>query len=73
MQRKMRRVKDDAILGGVCSGMAYAFGMPTWVLRIIWFAASAFYGFGVLPYLLFWLFMPAWSEKPADYDQVTGG
>lgn len=72
MQRKMRRIKDDAILGGVCSGMAYAFGMPTWIMRILWVVAAFCYGFGIFPYLLFWIFMPAWENKPSDYEQITG-
>lgn len=72
-RRKMRRVKEDAVLGGVCSGMAYALGAPTWLVRFIWVFTIFFMGFGLLPYLLLWMLMPAWESKPEDYEQVTGG
>lgn len=73
MERKLRKVVGRKAIAGVCAGVAYWLGLPTWVVRLVWSAAAIFYGFGALLYLLLWIFMPKWEEVPLDYDRVTGG
>lgn len=70
--RKLRKVCDDAFIGGVCAGVAYWLGIPVWLTRLLWACASFYYGFGVGLYILLWIFMPEWEEAPEDYNEVTG-
>lgn len=69
--RKLRCVTRDAWLGGVCAGVAYFFGIPTWIVRMVWFLVAFFYGTGIFVYLLLWIFLPVWKETPPDYYIVT--
>lgn len=69
--RTFRRVPDRAWLGGVAAGVAYALGVPTWVMRLVWTLCVLCLGTGILVYLLLWLFVPAWEETPTDYAEVA--
>ena len=69
---KLKRVKDgNNWLGGVCAGIAYWLGAPTWFIRLAWACVIIFTGFGIIPYILFWIFMPKWDGTPDDYKEVT--
>ena len=39
--KKLRCIPQDKWFGGVCSGVAYRLGAPTWVIRIAWFLAAS--------------------------------
>ncbi|NTW13789.1 MAG: PspC domain-containing protein [Candidatus Moranbacteria bacterium] len=73
MDRDLKRVVGDGknFLGGVCAGAAYCFGVPAWILRVTLVLAVCLYGFGVMLYLVLWMFMPQWETVPDDYDAVT--
>jgi phage shock protein PspC (stress-responsive transcriptional regulator) len=34
--KKLRRMNEHAMLGGVCSGIAYYLGIETWLVRLIY-------------------------------------
>lgn len=74
MDRKLRRIRDPEIgwLGGVCSGLAYFFGIPLWIVRLTW--ALLFFGAGAggIVYVLLWIFLPVWDSVPKDFFKVTG-
>jgi len=69
----LRRIKAKAWLGGVCAGFAYWLGIPAWVVRLIWTLLLLLFGFGILLYVLLWIFMPAWDHVPPDYEVRAGG
>lgn len=73
MKRKLRRITWNNWIGGVCAGFAYWIGVPTWLVRLVWTATVFFYGVGVIPYVLLWIFVPTWDSDPEDYDDVSGG
>lgn len=73
MERKLRKVVGRKTIAGVCAGVAYWLGFPTWVVRLAWSLAVICYGVGLLLYILLWIFMPKWEEAPLDYDKITGG
>lgn len=73
MTRKLRKVRGKKWIGGVCAGIAYSLGIPAWVVRLVLAVSLLFYGFGALPYILLWIFMPTWDETPEDYETVAGG
>jgi phage shock protein PspC (stress-responsive transcriptional regulator) len=70
--RKLRKMSREGWLGGVCAGMGYWLGCPVWVIRLLWFLTAWFYGFGILVYVLLWVFLPTWEHTPDDYQEVTG-
>ncbi len=64
-------------VGGVCAGIAYHFGLPTWIVRLAWAIAVFCYGVGGVLYLLLWIFVPNYSgtlsgSTPKDYTARTG-
>lgn len=71
MPRDFYRMNHSRILGGVCSGLAYAVGWPTWSLRLLLILFLLLWGVGVVPYLLLWLFVPKWPVDPVDYTTVA--
>ena len=56
--RRFYRDGDDAIIAGVCSGLAHYFGFdPVWV-RLAFVLSLFFWGFGVWLYIIIWLAAP---------------
>jgi phage shock protein PspC (stress-responsive transcriptional regulator) len=70
--KKLRCLKEEAMVGGVCAGVAYRLAVPTWAVRLIWFASVACLGFGLGLYLLLWIFVPNEYETPSDYEDRVG-
>ena len=57
--QQLRRSRVDRWLGGVCGGLAGAFGLETWVWRLVFTVFTIVTsGFGALVYLLMWIFVP---------------
>ncbi len=71
--KKLRRVTGRRWIGGVCAGIGYWAGMPTWLVRLALLVLAFVYGIGVGTYILLWIFMPAWGETPPDYSERAGG
>ena len=44
--------------GGVCGGLARVSGIESWVWRLIFALCTVFVGFGLLFYVLMWIFVP---------------
>lgn len=59
---------------GVCAGMAYCFGIKTWIVRLIWIVATICctpdLEIGVITYVFFFIFSPIWDETPEDYIKI---
>jgi phage shock protein C len=54
----LRRSRTDRWLGGVCGGLALATGVESWVWRLMFVLFTLTFGFGVVVYLLLWIFVP---------------
>ena len=54
----LRRSRVDRWLGGVCGGLARTYGLESWVWRLIFALFVLTFGFGVVIYLLLWVFVP---------------
>ena len=54
----LRRSRTDRWLGGVCGGLARVSGVDSWVWRLVFALFTITFGFGLLVYLLFWIFVP---------------
>ncbi len=70
--RKLRKLPQESMIGGVCSGVAYWLGVPVWIVRLVWVISALFMGFGFGLYILLWIFLPTWDETPLDFKEVTG-
>ena len=54
----LRRSRNDRWLGGVCGGLGRVSGLESWVWRLVFVMFSLTFGFGVMIYLLMWIFVP---------------
>ena len=55
---QLRLSTTDKWIGGVCGGLAKQTTIPTWSWRILFLLTALLHGFGVLVYLLLWIFVP---------------
>jgi len=55
---RLRRSRRDRWLGGVCGGLGLASGMDAWIWRLVFVLFTLTFGFGVVIYLLLWIFVP---------------
>jgi phage shock protein PspC (stress-responsive transcriptional regulator) len=55
---KFRRSKSDQWLGGICGGLGKFTGLESWVWRLLFVLFTFYFGFGLLAYVLAWIFVP---------------
>ena len=59
MKRGLMRSRDHRMVAGVAGGMAERFGVPVWLVRLIWLLLFLPGGVpGLLLYIIFWMLMP---------------
>lgn len=63
----LRRSATDRWVGGVCGGLATATGMEAWLWRIV-FTLMLCTGFGLLAYLVLWIFVPLEHNMPLQHS-----
>lgn len=56
--RRLYRDPSDALLGGVCSGLAHYLKVSPLLLRLLVFLLTCYWGVGVLVYIVFWIIVP---------------
>jgi len=70
--RKLFRDVDNAVLGGVMSGIGAFFGInPLWVRLLFIVVALASFGTALLVYIVLWIVVPP-AKTAADKLQMTG-
>jgi phage shock protein PspC (stress-responsive transcriptional regulator) len=62
--RTFRRSARDRWIGGVCGGLGEYTPVPAWCWRLLFCVSVLFVGFGVILYILLWIFAPA-AQGPA--------
>lgn len=70
-EKKLMRNPDDTVLGGVCSGLGYYFGIQAKWVRILFILLFLFGGSGVLLYVVLWIVMPI-AVSRADRMSMRG-
>ena len=79
-RKEFKCVQENNWIGGVCGGIAYAFGVPALLVRIVallilllpsvfileWISGVVF-----VAYIVAWIFCPNWEEDPEDYTKRT--
>ncbi len=71
MTPRLYRSRTDAMLGGVCGGIARYLGVDVTLVRLVAVLLVLGNGIGVLPYLLLWIIVPL--EPLADADARPAG
>jgi len=82
-ERRFVAIPEKGWLGGVLAGIAYYFGFPLWLLRLIFVLAviwldemktggNSIGTFLIVVYVLLWIFMPSIDFIPADFTARTG-
>lgn len=69
--RKLYRDEDGKGVAGVCSGLAWYFGIDVTVIRIIMLAAVLAAGSGFWIYAVLWVAVPK-AETPAQQCEMRG-
>lgn len=54
----MFRNTENAVIGGVCSGIGDYFNLDATLVRLAFVLAFLFFGFGPLIYIILWILMP---------------
>jgi len=63
--RGLYRSRKHRIIAGVAGGLAERFGVPVWLMRVIWLLLLLPGGLpGLVPYIILWILIP---EEP-EYD-----
>lgn len=70
-EKKLMRNPDDTVIGGVCSGLGYYFGIQAKWIRILFILLFLFGGSGVLLYVVLWIVMPT-AVTRADRMSMRG-
>jgi phage shock protein PspC (stress-responsive transcriptional regulator) len=68
--RRLYRIRDGSMLGGVCNGLAIYFGIDVTIVRLI-FVILAFCSVGVLAYLVMMIVIPR-AKTPEEKAAATG-
>jgi phage shock protein PspC (stress-responsive transcriptional regulator) len=55
----LRRPRGNRWIAGVCSGLAYRFGLPPTLVRLLFVLSCLLPGPQILIYVLLWIIMPA--------------
>ena len=58
---QFRLSTTDKWIGGICGGLATLTNVPAWSWRILFLMTALLHGFGVLVYILLWIFVPVQS------------
>lgn len=58
-KRKIQRVWDNRMLGGVCAGIAKYFGWDVTLVRLVFVGMTMAGGVGAILYLFFWFIFPS--------------
>jgi phage shock protein C len=58
--RGLYRSKRHRIIAGVAGGMAERFGLPVFLVRLLWFLLLLPGGIpGIIPYVICWILIPS--------------
>ena len=69
MDKKLYRSNNDALIAGVCGGIAEYFKIDSNIVRLI-FVVFGIFGAGVLVYILLWIFLPYSTEENTNKERT---
>jgi len=66
MSKKLYRIKNQGVLGGVCAGIAEYFDADTTLIRAAFLIAFILGGSGLLIYIVLWIVLPQKESLAVD-------
>jgi len=69
-KRRLARPRGNRWIAGVCSGLAYRFGLPPNLIRLIFVLSCLLPGPQFLIYIILWAIIP--NEAPAEPPRGAG-
>lgn len=69
--KRLYRSRKDALLGGVCGGIAEHLGIDPTLVRLVFAVLALASGVGVVLYLLLWFITPREGEPPASPKETV--
>ena len=71
-QHPLRRNVPEAILGGVCAGIACRLGIQSRTVRVLAALTCLFFGAGLVGYIVIWLFLRRDGEDHSIAHRLIG-
>ncbi len=71
--RPLRRGADNALVGGVCGGLAIRLGVSERSVRVVTCVVALLWGVGLLAYFALWLTVPRAGEDRSIAGRLLGG
>lgn len=69
--KRLYRIKDGAVLGGVCKGIAAYFGADVTIVRLLLIFFTLVAGSGLLAYIIAWIVVPK-ATTPSQIAEAYG-
>ena len=70
MKKRLCRSSKDAVIGGVCGGLAEYLGFDSVLVRLAFIFFAVFNGFGIVLYLVLWIVLPE-QERVGEAPEVV--
>ncbi|MBI1188446.1 MAG: PspC domain-containing protein [Alphaproteobacteria bacterium] len=71
-RKRLYRLRDDAVIAGVSSGMSAYFDIDVWIIRILWIIATFLTGGGALLVYLVLMFVIPSANTSAEWAEARG-
>ncbi len=68
--KKLCKIKEQAMIGGVCAGLGEYFNMDPTVIRIIWVVIFFIGGSGLFIYIILWIILPEKNQNSVQATEV---
>ena len=65
--QKLSKSKQNKWIGGVCGGLGEHSRIPSWCWRFLFSVLFFFWGFGLLVYVLLWIFVPVGEKNEGEH------
>ena len=74
MEKRLYRIPQEGVIGGVCAGVAKYFAVDPTLVRLLWVILTLCWGAGLILYIIAWIIMPVQSivaPAPAKRKKIT--
>lgn len=59
MEKRLYRITNNKMIGGVCTGLAEYFSIDPVLVRLVFVILTLHHGIGILAYVILWVVVPA--------------
>jgi phage shock protein C len=70
MTNRLYRSRYNAMIGGVCAGLAAYLGLPAWLVRVYFVLLAVGRGVGIVAYVILWAALPREGDTEGDYART---